>query len=223
MCLHVATPSSEQVLQAAPYLPDYEQPELFHVSAFSAPPLAVQISEEPNYIMQGNWGLVPTWVKDRSTFQAMTFNAVSETIFETKSYKGYIGHQRALLWVNGFYEFQHRDNGKLKVPHFIYMPERRPFTMGCVYSWWGEQITFSIITTEANELMSEIHNSKHRMPLIIEPSLRGTWLGELNKAEIQDMMRVYPDDILQAHTVSRDIVKRGYDTNQVGIQAEVLY
>lgn len=223
MCLHVAIPSSEQILEEAPYLPEFEQPELYHVNAFTAPLLPVQLSEEPSYLTQAHWGLIPHWVKDRSTFLAMTYNAVGENIFTTPSYKGYIRTNRALLWVNGFYEFQHRDNGKLKVPHFIYMPDKRPFTMGCVYSQWEDMITFSIITTPANDLLSEIHNTKQRMPFIVPPSLRGTWLHDIPELQIKDMMGVYPDDILKAHPISKNINKRGFDTNYAGIQDEVSY
>lgn len=223
MCLHVAIPSAEQILEEAPYLPDFEQPELFHVNGFAAPAMPLQLSEEPGYLQPGYWSLMPHWVTDPTKFKAMTFNAVGENIFETASYKSYIKTNRALLWVSGFYEFQHRNNGKKKVPYFIYMPGRKPFTLGCVYSQWQDKVTFSIITTPANALMAQIHNSKERMPFVVLPENRGKWLSDMPETEIRSMMQVLPDGVLQAHTVTTELLKRGYESNQVGTQAEVPY
>jgi len=41
--------------------------------------------------------------------------------------------------------------------------------------------TYTIITTEANELMSRIHNSKKRMPVLIDRGHETDWLenGEM--------------------------------------------
>ncbi|MDD4640521.1 MAG: SOS response-associated peptidase family protein, partial [Bacteroidales bacterium] len=36
--------------------------------------------------------------------------------------------------------------------------------------------TYTIITQQANELMSVIHNSKQRMPLILRPENENRWL-----------------------------------------------
>ena len=38
--------------------------------------------------------------------------------------------------------------------------------------------TFSIVTTEANELMSEIHNNKKRMPIVLREKDREKWLSD---------------------------------------------
>lgn len=36
----------------------------------------------------------------------------------------------------------------------------------------GEELTtVSIVTTQANELMAEIHNSKHRMPVVLHHNI----------------------------------------------------
>ncbi|MFN8331942.1 MAG: SOS response-associated peptidase family protein [Saprospiraceae bacterium] len=41
----------------------------------------------------------------------------------------------------------------------------------------GELIfTYALLTTEANELMSVIHNSKKRMPVIVRPDEYDKWL-----------------------------------------------
>ena len=48
----------------------------------------------------------------------------------------------------------------------------------------GEELTtFSIVTTAANELMTEIHNTKHRMPIVLTNALEQDWLTD---RDIQD-------------------------------------
>jgi len=56
------------------------------------------------------------------------------------------------------------------------------FSFAGLYNEWTEPNTqakihtFTIITTEANEGMSFVHNSKKRMPVIISPEGESKWL-----------------------------------------------
>ena len=58
-------------------------------------------------------------------------------------------------------------------------------------------ITFSVITTAANELMSEIDNEKKRMHFVLAPAERDKWLGRLYKPGVVDMMKPLPDGYLE--------------------------
>ncbi|MCH8546326.1 MAG: SOS response-associated peptidase, partial [Cryomorphaceae bacterium] len=51
-----------------------------------------------------------------------------------------------------------------------------------------ESLTYSILTTAANEFMAEIHNSKKRMPIILPNDLEGEWLA--NKLEAEQIPKV---------------------------------
>ena len=56
-----------------------------------------------------------------------------------------------------------------------------------------------IETASANELMTEIHNSGRRMPLIIPEERRPAWLDTgLARAPLQAMMQPLPDGLLVA-------------------------
>jgi putative SOS response-associated peptidase YedK len=44
--------------------------------------------------------------------------------------------------------------------------------------------TYTILTTEANPLMAEIHNSKKRMPVILDVSAEEEWLLGKNPPKI---------------------------------------
>ena len=63
----------------------------------------------------------------------------------------------------------------------IAMKDSRPFGIGGIWENWKEPAsaewvrTFAIITTDANELVADIHD---HMPLILEPSDYARWLSE---------------------------------------------
>lgn len=62
------------------------------------------------------------------------------------------------------------------------MPNNIPFAFAGLWSEWldkstDEQVyTYTILTTEANELMSKIHNTKKRMPVIVSEGEEKNWL-----------------------------------------------
>jgi putative SOS response-associated peptidase YedK len=61
------------------------------------------------------------------------------------------------------------------------MKDGKPFGIGGLWENWqdpvsGEWIrTFAVVTTDANELVTEIHD---RMPLILAPSDYARWLND---------------------------------------------
>lgn len=173
---------------------------------FSYPSVPILTNDEPFILQYVNWGLVPSWVKspeEVESIRKLTLNARAETIFEKPSFSGSIKYKRCLVPATGFYEWQHR--GKQKIPYLIKMSKQNVFTFGGVWSEYidfttGELIkTFSIITVPANQLMSEIHNTKKRMPLIFTQESERQWLNNsLTKPDIQELMQPLLDGLLQA-------------------------
>ena len=138
------------------------------------------------------WGLIPFWSKD-NTIQQYTLNAKIETLAEKPSFKHSI-NKRCLVIADGFYEWQWLDpKGKNKQKYIITLPDNGLFAFGGIWSEWvnkatGEIInTYSIVTTQANELMCEIHNSKKRMPVILTPEFEQAWLGGTNTKEFEQI------------------------------------
>ena len=76
---------------------------------------------------------------------------------------------------------------KSKTLYFIYLKDEEIFSMAGVYDIWKNPVsgeilhTFSIITTEANKLTAEIHNSKKRMPVILDRNSEHLWLVQNSK------------------------------------------
>jgi putative SOS response-associated peptidase YedK len=79
-----------------------------------------------------------------------------------------------------------------------------PFGIGGIWENWkdpgsGEWIrTFAIITTDANELVADVHD---RMPLILPPLAYARWLGE--EPDPRDLMRPVPGTA-DAHVADLD-------------------
>ena len=152
-----------------------------NINGFDFQKTPVIIDNQPNMIVQYNWGLIPSWAKD-SEIKKYTLNAKIETLNEKPSFKNSI-NKRCLVIANGFYEWQWLDSkGKSKVKYEIGIPDEELFAFAGLYSEWidvatGEiKNTYTIITTEANTLMSEIHNTKKRMPVILKPQDEQRWL-----------------------------------------------
>ena len=186
------------------------------VSGFSHPKLpvfkndAVEICE---------WGLIPSFAKNEEKAKElanMTLNARSDTIHQKPSFKNSIKKNRCILPLDGFYEWQH--NGKLKQPYYIYPSDETVFYLGCIYN----NNTFSIITTDANPLMANIHNTKKRMPLILPKSSIETWVDPTTDIALVDqMMQPYSTELMSAHTISTDAGNPKLNRNVAWIKDKV--
>ncbi len=231
MCYHKSTPRKHGL---ETYLKDYQAKVLdydhyYHVSGFSHPQVPVMTMAEPHLVQPYMWGLVPLWAKDRKDAQGWAtklLNATCEKAFST--YKPYVKTSRCLVFVDGIFEWQWKDGkGKEKIPYYIFMEGHQPFTLGGIYNEWEDREmgnvykTYSVMTTPANDLMTEIHNNKKRMPLIVNEKEWGIWLDPAsNEDQLKQVMIPYPEGFLKCHQISRDITKRGYNTNVPEIQGE---
>lgn len=230
MCYHVSTPSAESLkVKAKGKKVIYKGDENFHISGFTRPYLPVTLNNDSDTILTARWKLIPYWVKTEADAAkyANTLNAEGESVFEKASYKPYIGKQRGLLYVNGFYEPHKVKDVKESLNYYIYAPEKEVLTLGVVYSIFTDQETgetyptFSVLTTPANPLLEEIHNEKKRMPLIIPEDKRYNWLFADGKEEIQSLIKPYSFD-LGSHQVYRVTGARGEDTNNDQIQLPIF-
>tara|TARA_R110002110_G_scaffold131569_1_gene312459 strand:- start:923 stop:1687 length:765 start_codon:yes stop_codon:yes gene_type:complete len=191
---------------------------IHHASGFSHPELLIYTGESPEFPYVATWGLVPPWVKDeeqQKKFWNSTLNARGETIFEKPSFRQAAKTHRCIIYIDGFYE-HHHFNKKI-YPFFIQRKDENPIALAGLWSEWinpetnGRMNTFTIVTVEANSMMTKIHNNPKikdpRMPLILPEELEDQWLmsidDDLDKQQIQDLIQSYPEDKLKAHTVSK--------------------
>ena len=184
MCYHTIINKSPDELQSrfnanfdtgVPFLPGI-------FNAFQHPQTPIITNQHPDTIQLFSWGLVPHWAKDTS-IQKNTLNARIETLHEKPSFK-YILSNRCLIIADGFYEWQWLDNkGKQKQKYMLTLPDNELFALAGLWNVWQDKTsnqqlhTYTIITTAANELMSKIHNTKKRMPVIVSKEHETDWLS----------------------------------------------
>ena len=151
------------------------------INGFTFSSTPVIIDDNPGEIQLFHWGLIPFWAKD-DKIRRMTLNAKIETAEEKPAFRNSVNN-RCLIIADGYYEWQWLDSkGKNKQKYLIQPTEQEIFAFAGIYSSWKNPATdqlinsYSILTTEANELMSQIHNNKKRMPVVLKKEYQNRWL-----------------------------------------------
>lgn len=155
------------------------QPAIYN--GFQYPKTPVITNTHPNTIRLFNWGLIPFWAKDDS-IKKHTLNARIETIHEKPAFRNSVNNH-CLILADGFFEWQWLDKaGKNKQKYVLTLPNDASFAFAGLWSEWIDKSTgeiihsYTILTTEANTLMSKIHNTKKRMPVIVAKNNETAWL-----------------------------------------------
>lgn len=159
------------------------------------------------------WGLIPFWAKDSNIGNSL-INARAETLSEKASFKHSLKKRRCLILASGFYEWKTIPGDKKKVPYFIKLKSDSTLTFAGLWDSWrdssGEDInSCTIITTQPNSMMSEIHN---RMPVIISPRDRMLWLSNSFSGEkMLSLLKPFPSEEMEAYPVSNKVNIPGFD------------
>ena len=175
---------------------------------------AVLEEDEQRKLEMLRWGLIPSWADDPAIGNRM-INARSETAAQKPSFRSAFRKRRCLVLADGFYEWQKTASGKQ--PYYIRMGDGSPFAFAGLWESWGkygeEVRSCTILTTEANGLVGEIH---HRMPVILPAEEYDLWLApDMREAEpLLDLLRPYPDDVMEAYSVSRFVNSPSNDSEQ---------
>ncbi len=166
-------------------------------NGFQYPQIPVVASSNPDRVQLMTWGLIPSWSKDVE-IRKFTLNARAETLSQKPSFKSVLNN-RCLIYADGFYEWQWLDpHGQKKQKYLITLENEQPFCFAGLWSSWNEPVTgkplhtFTLITQPANELMSRIHNSKHRMPWILPAECEADYLGGMPVCEIEQNLIAIP-------------------------------
>ncbi len=138
---------------------------------------AVRLADDKRQLALFKWCLIPSWAKDAKIAYS-TINARSDTVATKPAFRSAFKKRRCLVLADGYVEWQ--KDGKLKLPWLYEVDSGKPFAFGGLWEWWGgpdgkqpiESCT--ILTTDANELASEVHN---RMPVILDADDYDAWLA----------------------------------------------
>ncbi|WP_416147967.1 SOS response-associated peptidase [Salipaludibacillus sp. HK11] len=183
-----------------------EQMETSFNIAPSQPILSVIHDGERRRLGHLRWGLIPPWAKDEKIgFKLM--NARAESLAEKPSFKKAFQKQRCLIIADGFYEWK-KISGE-KHPFRITLKSGEYFAFAGLWEKWnppsGEPVfTCTIITTEANAMIEEIH---HRMPVILRQEDEASWLDPNQKetSQLQHLLAPFPADEMTAYPVSQKV------------------
>lgn len=203
----------------------------YHLNGFAHPNMLIIPQEKSEILAPGVWGIVPSnkLIEDIKPYykEAIKYggglNARSETLFDHFIYKNSIKSQRCIIPVSGF--FEPHDQKKKKYPIHVKSASDEVLGLAGIYTKIDTYITFTIITKNASPLFEKVHNLKKRQPLILDENLINNWLSnDLNENDIQDIVKhEYPDSLLEAYPVSKDVFSPKVDSNHQDIITKVVY
>jgi putative SOS response-associated peptidase YedK len=164
----------------------------------------VRLDEEgARHLVTARWGLIPFWAKDASIANKL-INARAETVTDKNAFRDSYNKRRCLIPADGFFEWQKVDGGKQ--PYRIGLEDWALFAFAGLWSDWTDPESeervesFTIITTEANDLVAPLHN---RMPVIVPPDDHAHWLD--TGQDGQPLLKPFPADGMQAVPVDKRV------------------
>jgi putative SOS response-associated peptidase YedK len=161
---------------------------------------------EPVRLARARWGLVPSWAEDASSFGARAFDARSETASTKPMFRAAFRRRRCLVPMSGFYEWRERTDGKQ--PYYIGRADGHVLGAAGLWERWvgddGRVVeSAAILTTEANELVGELHD---RMPVILDPTDFEAWLDPRSEVgTLEGLLAPFDSAKMRAHPVDRRV------------------
>lgn len=211
MCGRYTYFASEEVLKEFELEPNRQLqqalhfPDNFNVAPNSDMPVIIRGSQK-NVLEFMTWGLIPSWSKDPAKALKL-INARREGLLEKPMWRRLVKSKRCIVPARGFYEWK-TVAGK-KLPYYITPKDGNVFSFAGLWDEWhddkgNEIISYSIITTNPNKEMSEIHK---RMPAILDRKQAVAWMEpmNLNQDQIDSLLGPAPDGSLNVARVSTDV------------------
>jgi len=178
--------------------------------------LPVIVRNSPNRVALMRWGLIPSWAKDASGAGRM-INARAETVAEKPSYRTALRSRRCLVPANGFFEW--RRVGATRTPFYIHMKDESLFAFAGLYDTWRDPngvavTTYTIITTEPNELVATIHD---RMPVILHREDEDRWLdpGITDPGAVLPLLHPHPAEGMATYPISTTVNSPAHDSPDI--------
>ncbi len=168
---------------------DFELPDSYNIAPQSTQPV-VRVNHDTGQreIALMRWGLIPYWSKhgpgSGGKAGHSNINAKGETIATSALYREAFRRRRCLVPASGFYEWKKLD-AELRQPYAIRLKDASLCAFAGIWESWKDKATretvetFSIITTQPNELTAPIHD---RMPVILARRDYQRWLAPFDPA-----------------------------------------
>ena len=213
----IGVPSSFEIL------PDY------NVAPTTFQPVIVEDRDSGERMIRAMyWGLVPYWAEDPKKLGVSTINAKAETLTSKRIWREPLMKRRCLVPADGFYEWE-KTGAKTKQPWAIAAKGDAPFAFAGLWDRWRsadkktELESFTIITTEANELTAPMHE---RMPVILMPRDYERWLNREDSVRPPvDLLRPFESSLMHSWRVGSAVgnVKNNSPELLQPVAAETLF
>jgi putative SOS response-associated peptidase YedK len=173
------------------------------------------------------------WVEGQPQLNAKSENLfISERSGRQSMFCDAARNRRCLILSTGYFEWRHvyrkhKKTGKRlqkpdKFPYYVSLPAHEYFYIAGVWNPWtdqdtGEMVnTAAMVTAVANRLAMWVHNSKKRMPTILNDELAWRWIsGDLSDEEILQIAATqYPHEEMDACTIASDFLGKLDPTEQ---------
>jgi putative SOS response-associated peptidase YedK len=143
----------------------------------------VVTSQSPKGFSFFYWGITPEFGRNKPVSQKL-INAKAESVHQKITFKSSFKQRRCIIPADGFYEWK-KLGKKTSIPHRFTLREGGLFSFAGIWDEYetvdGEnQHTFLILTTQPNELVSEVHD---RMPVVLTPETEKKWLNNYSSEE----------------------------------------
>lgn len=173
---------------------DYYTPKDL-ISGFEFPFVPVTTNDDKTQLRLAKWWLMRPDQKLETRTSLNTLNTRCENITKEGSNCYTYQENKAIMYVEGFYEYHWNDNkGKSKTKYLMTPVEGNTFPLACIYSNWyhpdleREIKTVSILTREANIPLAKIHNKAKRMPVVLDKHTASEWMdGNINIPDFVQM------------------------------------
>ena len=130
------------------------------------------------------WGMIAPWANEFDS-KYPTHNARIETVESKPTFRNaWQKQQRCLIPITGYYEWTGKKGSKTK----WYITDKDTdglVVAGLWESWRYDELSTTMITREANDLMSKVH---HRMLVYFTPEQGRSWMaGEMTKTDAENL------------------------------------
>ncbi|MBB5056923.1 putative SOS response-associated peptidase YedK [Granulicella aggregans] len=184
-------------------------PDDYNIAPSTFQPVIRESKDEAGReLVMMRWGLIPFFTKQLSDLKGMsTINARAETILSSPTWREPFQKRRCLVPVSGFYEW-HKIDAKTRKPYVFTVADSSLFAFAGLWDAWkdpggGWLQSFSIVTTEANELMSSIHT---RMPVILHNRDYDRWLArDVTEQPPIDLLRPFESDEMEMEPANQAV------------------
>jgi putative SOS response-associated peptidase YedK len=180
---------------------------LFNIAPTEPAPVVIE-EDHHRRLARMTFGLVPAWAKDVK-IASQCINARAETVAEKPAYRDSLRKRRCLVVTDGYYEWEAQ--GKKKIPYRLTMKDGALFALAGVWDEWkgpdGRWLrSFSIITTDGNELTRRFHE---RMPVILRPDDESLWIAPYvtEPKTVLPLLKPYDPDAMTFTRVSTQVNK----------------